>query len=115
MLSIYQGNDKIFTFTRTDVNGNVITTEPQQIWFTVKKDYNSLGWVIRKTLHQGIEQNSDGSWNIRIDAIDTENIKSGKYVCDVKIRDEDGREITIVKPQDFAVVDVATTRNNQGG
>lgn len=115
MLSIYQGNDKIFTFARKDINGDVITTVPQKIWFTVKKNYDSIGYLFQKTMGYGIEQNADGSWNIRVDAADTANIKPGKYVCDVKIRDEEGREVTVVKPQNFIIADVATTRNNQGG
>lgn len=115
MLSIYQGNDKIFTFIRKDVNGNVITTTPQQIWFTVKKSYENMSSLISKTLGNGIEQNNDGSWNIRINAGDTLSAKTGKYVCDVKIIDENGREITIVKPQDFIILDVVTTRSSQGG
>lgn len=114
-LSIYQGNDKAFSFTRTDIQGNLITTVPQGIWFTVKANYENKSFVIQKTLGNGIEQNSDGSWNVLINAEDTANLKTGKYVCDVKIIDEYGKQLTIVKPQDFIIADVATQLRNQGG
>lgn len=113
-LSIYQGNDKAFIFTRRDLNGNIITTVPQGIWFTVKSNFANKSFVFQKTLNNGITQNSDGSWTVLINAEDTAEIVPGKYFCDVKIRDEQGREITIVKPQIFAVEDVATMLINEG-
>lgn len=114
-LSIYQGNDKAFTFTRGDINGHPITTIPQGIWFTVKSSYETIGFVFQKTLGAGINQNDDGSWNIQIDAEDTAELKTGEYVCDVKIQDEMGRQFTIVKPQKFIIADVSTRLGNQGG
>ena len=33
-LSIFQGNDKAFKFIRRDLNGNIISTVPQGIWFS---------------------------------------------------------------------------------
>ena len=108
MLSIYQGNDKVFSFTRTDTNDNAITTMPQQMTFTVKQNYEKLDWLFRKTLNNGITQRADGTWEITIDAEDTANINPGKYVCDVKIINEHGKEYTIVKPQEFVVMPVAT-------
>jgi hypothetical protein len=113
-ISIYQGSDKTFTFSRTDLNGNLIATVPKNIWFTVKQSFESKGFSIQKTLGNGIEQNADGSWKIIVDASDTAELKTGKYVCDVKIRNEHGKEYPIVKPQEFAILDVATRKTNQG-
>lgn len=113
MLSIYQGNDKVFKFTRLDTEKNSIITEPKQIWFTIKKSYENLGFVIQKSLNQGISQNDDGSWSIYIDAEDTATLEPGKYVCDVKIVNEFGAEYHIIKPQDFVIMPVAT--QNRGG
>lgn len=113
-LSIYQGNDKAFTFTRRDLNGNIIATVPQGIWFTVKSNFSNKSFVFQKSLNNGITQNSDGSWTVLINAEDTAEINPGKYFCDVKVRDEQGREITIVKPQIFAIEDVATMLTNEG-
>lgn len=113
-LSIYQGNDKVFKFIRRDLNGNIISTVPQGIWFTVKSRLENKSFVFQKSLNNGISQNSDGSWTVSIDAEDTAELTTGKYYCDVKIRDEQGREITIVKPQIFAIEDVATMMINEG-
>lgn len=112
MISIYRGNDKDFVFFRKDTSGNVIGTVPRDIMFTVKKDYISPVILFRKTLDNGITQNSDGSWSIKINAEDTQTleVKDTKLVlvCDVKIIDEDGNNVTIVKPQDFVVLPVVT-------
>lgn len=112
MISIYRGNDKDFVFFRKDTSGNVIGTVPRDMMFTVKKDYMSKLILFSKTLNSGITQNSDGSWNIRIDAEDTKNLDASNektvLVCDVKIIDEDGNNVTIVKPQDFVVLPVVT-------
>lgn len=116
MISIYQGNEKWFSFTRRDINGDPITTNPQGIWFTVKNKYDDIGHVIQKTLDNGIRKGSSaGEWLINIYSVETENIKPGKYVCDVKIRDEYGTELTIVKPQDFVILPVVTQTHNQYG
>ena len=80
--------------------------------FTVKKDYSSPVILFRKTLDNGITQNADGSWSIKINAEDTQTleVKDTKLVlvCDVKIIDEYGNNVTIVKPQDFVVFPVVT-------
>ena len=113
-LSIFQGNDKAFKFIRRDLNGKIISTVPQGMWFTVKSSFENKSFVFQKSLNNGISQNSDGSWTVSINAEDTAELTTGKYYCDVKIRDEQGREITIVKPQIFAVEDVATMLINEG-
>ena len=114
MISIYQGNDKTFVFTRNDISGNIIKSRPKKIWFTVKAKYENLGFLFQKTMGNGIIQRDDGSWEITIDSTDTANIVPGKYVCDVKIVSELDKEYTIIKPQDFIVMPVATQTNNQG-
>lgn len=114
MISIYQGNDKAFVFTRTDINGNAIYTVPQKMWFTVKRKYEDIGFVFQKTMENGITQRPDGSWEILINAEDTASINPSRYICDVKILNEQGREYNIVKPQEFNILPVATQITNQG-
>jgi hypothetical protein len=115
MLSIYQGNDKVFKFFRTNANGDIITTTPQNIWFSVKTKYEDFSILFQKSIGFGITQNEDGSWNIKIEPHDTAEMKPGKYVCDVKIQDEAGNLFTIVKPQEFLIREVVTRVGNQGG
>ena len=110
MISIYKENDKSFTFARKRVNGEIIKTVPQGLYCTVKDDIGSV--KISKSLNNGIEQSDDGTWAIMIDSSDTSNIAVGVYRCDVKVKDEIGREFTIVTPQDFKVLDVVTGKEN---
>lgn len=108
MISIYKENDKSFVFARARTDGEIITSVPQGLYFTVKNKEGSR--LITKTIGNGISQNDDGSWLIIIDAADTVDIDVGSYQCDVKVKDETGREFTIVKPQTFAVLDVVTRK-----
>lgn len=114
MIEIFQGNDRVFILPRTDINGNMISTKPQKMWFTVKGKLDHVGFLFQKTIDNGINQRADGLWEITIDAEDTANINPGRYVCDVKVVNEYGKEYTIVKPQDFVVLPVATQIANQG-
>lgn len=113
MISIYQGNDKAFVVTRTDMNGNIITTRARAMWFTVKAKYTDIGYLFQKKVGEGISQRDDGKWVITINAEDTALINPGRYVCDVKILNEQGREYTIVKPQEFVIMSVVTQIHNQ--
>ena len=108
MISIYKGNDKSFVFTRKDTDGNVITSAPQDIIFTVKKDFETEIAVFAKVYGNGISQNKDGSWSIHINAEDTSSVAPGEYVCDVKITNEKGQRYHIVKPQKFLIMEVVT-------
>ena len=111
-MTIFKENDKNFIFLRQSKHGSKITTVPQGLWFTVKDKFSG-NVKISKLLNDGIFQNEDGSWRIEITALDTLDLASGNYVCDVKVKDEMGREFTIVKPEDFRILDVVTRRENQ--
>lgn len=111
MLEIYQGNDKNFVFSRKNTDGEIITTVPQELYFTVRADFQG-NIIFQKQLNNGISQKADGTWNIRVDAENTKNLDVPsiglKCVCDVKVFDENGEETTIVKPQPFLILPVAT-------
>lgn len=113
MLSIYKENDKFFEFTRYDADGEKITTVPQGLFFTVKRAYEEDSPIILKSIGNGIEQLEDGSWQVHIQPRDTEFRATGKYYCDVKVRNEDGLEFTIVQPQEFQILEVATKLVNE--
>jgi hypothetical protein len=115
MYSIYRGADKNFILPRVDIYGNLITTVPQNMWFTVKETDENISFVIQKTLGNGITQNTDGEWVITINSADTAELKPGKYVCDVKVKNENGKEYPIIKPQEFVILGAVTLRSNQGG
>lgn len=110
MISIYKENDKAFTFARKNVDGEIITSVPQGLYFTVKDEKGEE--LITKSIDNGISQNADGTWMIMIDSFDTTEIAVGLYQCDVKVKDESGREFTIVKPQTFRVLEAVTLKAN---
>lgn len=114
-VNIYQGNDKFLKFTRQDIDGNSITTTPQALYFTVKRTESDLDMLFQKQIGSGIEQQEDGSWIIHILPEDTAWMAFGKYFCDVKVVDESGHKFTIVKPQEFNVLKVATKLENEVG
>lgn len=113
MVNIYQGNDKFLKFTRQDIDGEPITTMPQALYFTVKRTSNDYDALFQKKIGNGIEQQIDGSWIIHIAPEDTSWLAFGKYFCDVKVVDESGYKFTIVKPQEFNVLDVSTKIENE--
>lgn len=116
MLLVYKENDKIFNFTRLNLEGGTIKSVPQGIWFAVRKKNNDETVFVKSMADKDIVQLADGSWNIQIKAEDTRDLSySDKYVCDVKIRDENGLEVTIVPLQDFVVGRVAVRLENEGG
>ncbi len=113
MVNIYQGNDRFLKFTRQDIDGNPILTTPQALYFTVKRTAQSVEYIFQKSLDGGITQQEDGSWLIHIVPSDTRYLAFGKYFCDVKVVDENGYKFTIVKPQEFNVLDVSTRVENE--
>lgn len=112
MPTIFKGNDKTYIVTRRTKTGEVIKSTPLQMIFTVRTNFDELDTVLQKEIGNGIEQNPDGSWSIKVDAKDTRNLKITDkklvLICDVKIVNENGEETTIVKPQDFVVLPVVT-------
>lgn len=113
-VSVYQGNDKILLFTRKNKKGEIITSLPQNLWFTLKKATTNTSPILQKKMFNGIEQTLDGSWKIILTHTDTGDMIPGVYTCDVKVKNEVGNEYTIVPPQDFIVKSVVTKRENQG-
>lgn len=112
MASIYKSNDKKFIVYRRNTEGEIIKTKPQEMFFTVRPKLSSPQIYIDKRIGAGIEQAEDGGWIISVEARDTKNMETTEdrlvLVCDVKIIDEYGNNVTIVKPQDFVVLPVVT-------
>lgn len=106
MVSVFKGNDKFFTLKRKSANGKTIISIPQSMTFTVKEKPTSK-CLIKKTIGNGITQKEDGTWVIRINRDDTNNLNvtNDKLIllCDVTIVNERAETVTIVKPQEFIV------------
>ncbi len=112
MVEVYYGNSKELYFTRKDIDGETIWDVPPEMIFTVRRKY--AGNIVFKKLLTGgdFAQEADGSWHLCINPQDTRNIsapsKREVCVCDVRVYDADGNEYTIIKPDDFVILPVAT-------
>ena len=117
MISIYRGNHSFLGFQRADEQGNVISTTPNNIYFTFKRSFNDSGFLFQKRYKRNgfatgeITIDVDSVWTINILPEDTASLEFGTYVCDVKIENEEGLEITIVPPQKIKLSEVATHYN----
>lgn len=80
-----------FTFKRLDANGEVITVKADEMWFTVKENYNTQEIQIQKKLSNDgiIYDANDYSYHVTIQSSDTANFKyNQKYVYDIQIQQD---------------------------
>lgn len=73
---------------RKDCEGNPILSEPEELYFIVKKRWTDKTALITKTL-EDMTFDEDGYFHFTIYPEDTENIPYGKYVWDLTPVDED--------------------------
>lgn len=110
-MKVFKSTNNYFVFTRKDANGNVITSTPQELIFSVKESFESENYLFQKKMTTGgITTQGNGEWQISIIPSDTIDIPFGKYVCDVKVVDEYGLQFIIVVPQPFEVLDTVTIK-----
>lgn len=83
-MELTRGDTGLFKFQRVDANGDVITSTPDAMYFTLKKSYSSPIAVVQKTLAD-MTQDTDGYWHITLEPEDTENIDVGAYVYDIEV------------------------------
>lgn len=76
-------------FVRKDAQGNVITSIPEKIYFTVKRDEYSKEVLIQKRLNDGITVDENYVYTIEFNASDTDNLQFDEYVYDIEIKNGD--------------------------
>ncbi|MBQ9599831.1 MAG: hypothetical protein IJR33_08510 [Clostridia bacterium] len=117
MISIYRGNNSYLAFQRANEQG-IITTMPNNIYFTFKKSFEDTDFLFQKRYKREgevtgeITVDSDSVWTVNILPQDTAVLEFGIYVCDVKVENESGLELTIVPPQKIRLAEVATHYNH---
>lgn len=114
-IELVQGDTSpVYKFQRTDDKGGVITTLPQKMWVTFKKDYKSEKALIQKTLENGIEYNSDDNYyRFKLTPDDTANLCYGKYGFDIAILNENGDKITLLNDGTLKITEHYTRKNNE--
>lgn len=94
-MRITRGDTVGYNFQRKNADGTVITTEPDAIYFTVKRSWNDRRPVIQKKKSDMI-MDPDGTWHFTVQAQDTDGLRYGNYVFDVEVIDDDAVQ-TIAK------------------
>lgn len=84
ILSVIRGDTARWKFQRRDMNGDVILTQADELYFTVKKNYNTSDYILQKTISDFIFDN-DGTYHLILAAEDTELLKYGDYVFDIEV------------------------------
>ena len=114
-MKLYRGNNIYLSFTRSNASG-VITTTPQEIFFTFKKSCDNQVAIFQKKMSDGeITIDAESKWTIAIQPSDTADLDFGNYVCDVKVIDETGQEFTIVPPTAIELAKTVTHYNYNEG
>lgn len=111
-LSQTRGDSKAYQFQRTNkADGSVITREPDTIYLTVKKNYDTEDFLFQKT-KADFTIDEDGTYHFEIKPEDTENLRYGKYVYDIQVT-TDGKVTTLVKGA-FGIEKESTWAVNEG-
>ena len=86
-MEIVRGDNKSFKFQRKDKNGVVITTQPDEIYFTVKKDSTFSDALIQKSLKAGTITYDKPTqyYSFELTPSDTDNLSYGEYGYDIEI------------------------------
>ena len=77
-----------FKFQRLDANKQVITVKADEVWFTVKEDFNTQTRKIQKKLSDGTItfDESNYTYHVTIQSEDTANFAYNRdYVWDIQI------------------------------
>lgn len=86
-ISIPRGDIRNVRFKVSD--GTTAYTDFTEIYFTVKKSYDSKQFLFQKKLSDGTITLSDDYYNLRIESEDTEGLEYRKYVFDIEVVKDD--------------------------
>lgn len=83
-MEITRGDYDVFKFKRT-MNGEVIETMPDKVYFTVKRSEYEDDFLFQKRLNEGIVIDKDFIYNVEITPEDTNDLDFGDYIYDIEI------------------------------
>lgn len=86
-IKITRGDTGKFSFVRKDKNGNVILSQPQAIYFSVKTNGYAKQPLIQKTLEDMEFDSETGKYIFYINPEDTNELSYGKYEYDIEVKD----------------------------
>ena len=96
-IELIRGDTLDLKFQRKLINNEVITSVPDEMYFTVKNNYNEEDYLIQKRLGESITYNEeDNYYYFTIEPEDTDGLEYSSYVYDIEIV-KDGKVKTILK------------------
>lgn len=85
-MELIRGDTLKLKFQRKNKSGEVITTKPDFLFFTVKSSYYSKDYLFQKRLDRDISfSEEDYYYRFTIDPKDTDNLSYGSYVYDIEV------------------------------
>lgn len=81
-ISITRGDSKTLILKVKD--GNSTISDFDKVYFSVKKDCFTEDLILQKKLNSGITKN-ETTYEILIDASDTDNLEYGRYEYDIEV------------------------------
>ena len=109
-MKITRGDTAGYNFQRKDAEGNVITTTPDALYFTVKAKWTDEKALIQKTIND-MTKDEDGTWHFVIQSDETDGLPYGNYVYDIEVIDDDAVQ-TISKGM-LTITEEATWQVNE--
>lgn len=98
-LTLIRGDSYLLTFALLDKAGNPYELTPlDKCYFTVKRKYSDVEYVLQRRLGEGISYNTETQlYEIRLTPSCTCDIDCGGYVYDIKVKIADEIAKTLVK------------------
>lgn len=109
-LSQTRGDTAGYTFQRLDTDGEIITTTPDALYFTVKKAYTDSTALLQKTIDD-MTMDEDGTWSFTVQAGETDSLAFGDYVYDIEVIADDA--VTTIAKGTFTLTPEATWQSNE--
>lgn len=111
-ITLPRGDIKHIKFSVTNRDGTKVV-DFDEIYFTVKKDFKQIDYLIQKRLSQNtIKKGEDDYFYFTIEPSDTDNLKYGSYVFDIElVKDNSIKQTTVGM---LIVTNEVTFINNEG-
>ena len=110
-LSQTRGDTRGYYFKRIDGDGQVITTAPNSLYFTVKSSFFTQQVVFQKKL-EDMTVDEDGTYHFVIEPKDTESLDYGSYVWDIQVTQDN--VVTTIAKGTLNLTHEATWASNEG-
>lgn len=109
-ITVYRGDDRVFTLTFTNSSGVAIDISNYTIFFTVKSSFNDTdaNAVISKTVTSHSDP-THGITTVTLAAADTDTKTPGAYIYDIQTKDGSGKIFT-AQVGDFILESEVTRR-----